>query len=83
MTSAKVVGAPHLFLHKRFPTWKEDRKTYMIPPQFTAKGHHQIGIEGSVPYSDTGDLGESIIYNLLRELGELENIGMLLYVDLS
>ena len=52
------VGSPPMFLHKRFPNWKEDHKTHMVPSNCT-------------------DLdGDGIIYDLLKQLGEQENIGM-------
>lgn len=75
MTKAKIIGAPYIFLHKRFPNWKEDLCTYMIPPIFIPKksSQHQIGIKSSVSYIDKGDKGEHIIYNLLEQM---ENIGM-------
>ena len=77
MTVARVAGTPHKFLYKRFPTWKEDKKTYMIPPAFMATSVQKIGSEMSnVPYSYSGDQGESIIFNLLQKLGELMKIGM-------
>ena len=80
MMPAKVIGAPHSFLYHRFPSWKEDNNTYMIPPIFKAKGtHHEMGLMGSTSYSDAGDIGESIVYNLLRQLGELKNIGMFVF----
>lgn len=78
MTKAKIIGAPHLFLNKRFSDWKKDCKTHMIPPVFKAKNlsSHQIGIKGSASITDKGDEGESIIYNLLKKLGDLRSIGM-------
>ena len=82
MMPAKVIGAPHSFLHKRFPSWKEDNTTYMIPPFFKAKRtHHEIGLTESVSYSDAGDIGESVVYDLLRLLGESKNIGMFVFHD--
>lgn len=75
MVQAKDVGAPHQFLYKRFPNWKDDQKTHMIPPVFTPKTV-QVAIEGPVLYSDRGELGESIVYNRLMELGEKKKIGM-------
>ena len=75
VTQAKDIGAPHQFLYKRFPNWKDDQKTYMIPPVFTPKTI-QIAIEGPVHYSDRGELGESLVYNRLKELGETKKIGM-------
>lgn len=78
LTKAKIIGAPQLFLNKRFPDWKDDCKTHMIPPAFTAKnyGSHQIGIKGAAAIVDKGDVGEAIIYNLLEQLGRLKKIGM-------
>ena len=51
----------------------------MIPPVFTPKNYssHQIGIEGSISCPDKGDEGERIIYNLIKQLGELRKIGMI------
>ena len=46
----------------------------MIPPIFrAAHSNHDIGITDSVIYSDSGDIGEKIIYDHLKELG---NVGM-------
>ena len=74
---ASVKSIAEVFLDDRFPQWKEDNTTYMIPPIFEAtKSRHQIGIVQSVPYTDSGDDGESIIYELLRMLGEKEKMGM-------
>lgn len=75
MAQAKDIGAPHKFLYKRFPNWKQDRQTYMIPPVFTPKAV-EIAIEGLVHYHDSGELGESIIFNRLKELGEKMRSGM-------
>ena len=79
MMSAKEIGAPHSFLYKRFPTWKVDSKTYMIPPVFIGKSTHEIGVKGSVTYSDPGESGENVVYKLLRDLGELRKIGMFVF----
>ena len=74
---ASVKSIAEVFLDDRFPQWKEDNTTYMIPPIFEAtKSRHQIGIVQSVPYTDSGDDGESIIYELLRMLGVKEKMGM-------
>lgn len=78
MTPAYIGGSPYSFLYKRFPTWKEDSKTYMIPPNFTVRsqGHQVEGSGSKLLYSNIDDIGESIMYNLLQELGELQKIGM-------
>ena len=75
MKQAKDIGAPQQFLYKRFPNWKSDRKTYMIPPVFTPKAV-EIAVEGPVHYADRGETGESIIFNRLKELGKRKEIGM-------
>ena len=75
MTSATSIAK--VFLDDRFPEWKEDNKTYMIPPTFKARdSHHQIGITETEPYTDSGDNGESIIYELLRRFGNEKKMGM-------
>ena len=78
VTTLKDLGAPHQFLYKRFPNWKDGRKTYMIPPVFTPKKTKaiQVALEGPVHYTDRGDLGESIVYKRLEELGRVKKIGM-------
>ena len=50
----------------------------MIPPAFVAKNKssHQIGIKGAATIIDKGDEGEAIVYNLLKQLGSLKQIGM-------
>ena len=74
---ASVKSLSEVFLDDRFPKWKENSTTYMIPPIFEAtKSRHQIGIAQPVPYTDSGDDGESKIYKLLRRLGEKEKMGM-------
>ena len=61
-----------VFLHDRFPDWKVNNKTYMIPPIFRpAHSNHDIGITDSVIYSEKGDIGEKIIYDHLEELGDV------------
>lgn len=50
-----------MFLRKLFPDWRSD-KTYMIPYNFTG--------------DPVVDGGEDIIYSLLKQLGDLDNIGM-------
>ena len=74
----KKVGAPHQFLYQRFPNWKMDRKTYMIPPVFTSMKSKpiQLALKGPVRYTNRGDLGESIVYKRLEELGKAKKIGM-------
>jgi hypothetical protein len=80
MTNLKIIGAPHLFLNKRFPDWKDDHKTHMVPPAFVLKnkGSHQIGIKSSAPIIiiDKGERGEAVVYNLLQQLGNANEIGM-------
>ena len=65
-------------MYQRFPNWKDDRKTYMIPPAFTSTKSKtiQLALKGPVCYSDIGDLGESIVYKRLEELGKAKEIGM-------
>ena len=66
-----------VFLHERFPHWKVNNKTYMIPPIFQPKqSPHEIGITDSVIYSDEGDIGEKIIYDRLKEFGDRRDVGM-------
>ncbi|CAB3984004.1 Hypothetical predicted protein [Paramuricea clavata] len=78
MAQTKTIA--QVFLHNRFPKWKDDNKTYMIPPIFHAKqSRHQIGITQPVPYSYPEDNSKSIIYNLLRELGDIERMGMFVF----
>ena len=61
-----------VFLHERFHEWESNNKTYMIPPIFQAdKSRHEIGVTSSVIYSNKGDIGEEIIYNRLKELGDV------------
>ncbi len=65
MTNVKDLGAK--FLSHSYPSWKVDSATYMIPTIFEPKGSKSvIGTTGKIPYSDSGDLGESIVYNLLK-----------------
>ena len=75
MTTLKDLGAPHRFLYQRFPNWKDDRKTYMIPPVFTPKTI-QLALKGPIHYTDRGELGESVVYKRLEELGKAKKIGM-------
>ena len=77
MMSAQEIGAPHSFLYKRFPSWREDNKTYMIPPIF--KTGRDIGVKGPVVYTDAGEIGENIVYKLLRQLGEKRSMGMFVF----
>lgn len=66
MLKAKVIGAPSIFLHKRFPSWNINHNTYMIPSSLMARCNNVLG----------NDEGDSIIFNLLKQLGELNNMGM-------
>ena len=75
VTTLKDLGAPHQFLYQRFPNWKDDRKTYMIPPVFTPKTI-QLALKGPIHYTDRGELGESVVYKRLEELGKAKKIGM-------
>ena len=68
---ARVMGAPHLFLYQRFPTWKEDNKTYLVPP---VSKHQHIGTKGSIPLPSK--VSENNICNLLKKLGASKQIGM-------
>ena len=79
MMSAQKIGAPHSFLYKRFPSWREDNKTYMIPPIFKAKSAAKLGVKGPVVYSDPGEIGENTVYKHLRQLGETRNMGMFVF----
>ena len=73
----KDLGAPHQFLYKRFPNWKDGRKTYMIPPVFTPKTKTvQLALEGPIHYTNRGELGENLVYKRLEELGKAKEIGM-------
>lgn len=58
-----------MLLNRHFPDWKSDHKTYMIPHIFRARQ----SLRG---YSSPRDHGENIIYNLLNELGQLNEVGM-------
>lgn len=75
MALVNDLGAPDQYLYKRFHNWKDDRKTYMIPPVFTPKTV-QLALKGPVRYSDRGDPGESIVYKRLEELGKAKKISM-------
>ena len=82
MMSAQKIGAPHSLLYKRFPSWREDNKTYMIPPIFKpglSAGRSDIEVKGPVVYSDPGEIGENTVYKLLRQLGETRNMGMFVF----
>ncbi|CAB3984005.1 Hypothetical predicted protein [Paramuricea clavata] len=70
---AQVKTDAQVYLHNRFSKWKDSTKTYMIPPIFKPK---QSG--KSVPDFNPGENGERIIYNHLRELG---NMGMFVIHD--
>ena len=78
MIPADVIGAPHFFLSNRYPAWKEDHQTHMIPPVFTTKCYEQMKFS-----SDIGDNHEGIIFNSLQQLGELSNIGMFVIYGLK
>ncbi|CAB4021552.1 Hypothetical predicted protein [Paramuricea clavata] len=74
---AKAKDVAEVFLHKRFPGWKDNNTTYLIPPVLQSQqSRHQIGITQSVPFVDPGDRGEGIIYNLLKRLGDDGKMGM-------
>jgi hypothetical protein len=62
MMQAKILGAPEIFLREFYPHWKNN-KTYMVPPKYTGDA--------------TIDGGEEIIYDLLEQLGDLEQTGMI------
>ena len=77
MVRVEYLGAPHQFLYKRFPNWKDNRNTYMIPPVFTPKTKTvQLALKGPIHQTDRGELGENLVYKRLEELGKAKEIGM-------
>ena len=82
MVQVEYLGAPHQFLYKRFPNWKDNRKTYMIPPVFTPKTKTvQLALKGPIHQTDRGELGENLVYERLEELGKAKEIGMFVVRD--
>ena len=65
----KLIGSPDSFLHKWFPPW--ENMTHMIPP-ITPSSH----TDESMLQFNQHSYGECIIYDLLKEVGESNNIGM-------